>query len=102
MITVIITQSGTRYTIRNGWLTDGKADYKFHCRLDPAGIPRFDQDIQVGDQLMALLPDNSTLVTSPVVAILTEKSGAFAPERKKEVRQCLTRFEFSSVTAVNV
>ena len=101
MITVIITQSGTRYTIRNGWLTDGKADYKFHCRLDPAGIPRFDQDIQVGD-LMALLPDNSTLVTSPVVAILTEKSGAFAPERKKEVRQCLTRFEFSSVTAVNV
>jgi len=68
MRTVIITRSGTRYSLRNGWLTDGRSDYKYHCRLNP--LPIFDNSVQVGDRLMALRHDKQVMVTSPVVAVL--------------------------------
>ena len=73
MKTKIITQSGTRYVLKeDNWLTDGKTDYKFHCHLGVDGLPHFNQDIQINNQLMALTHDGQVLVTSPACQIRRE------------------------------
>ena len=71
MTKIIAITRNTRYTIQNGWMTDGKTDYKFHCRLSGmAGTPVFDQNMEIGDQLVGLTHDGQVLVTSPVTAVL--------------------------------